>query len=119
MPTYQTLLYDVKERVCSITLNRPEKLNTLSYLMRQELLNALKLAEMDEEIGCVVIKGAGEAFSAGYDITPVDPSPNRPIEGYHNEVLDSITGAYAHDLISDLVGDLGFIETCYCPSSRL
>ncbi|MQF82920.1 enoyl-CoA hydratase [SAR202 cluster bacterium AD-802-E10_MRT_200m] len=99
MPNYQTLLYDVRERVCTITLNRPEKLNALSYGMRQELLNALKLAEMDEDIGCVVIKGAGKAFSAGYDITPIDPSPNRPIEGYHSEVLDSITGAYAHDLI--------------------
>ena len=99
MPTYNTLLYEVKDRVCRVTLNRPEKLNALSYELRQELLDALKLAERDEEVGCVVIRGAGRAFSAGYDITPVEPSPNRPIEGYHNETLDPITGAYAHDLI--------------------
>lgn len=97
---YQNILYDVSERVAHITLNRPEKVNALSWALRQELYAALKEAERDDDVGVIVIKGAGRAFSAGYDLTPVDPSPNRPEEGYVGPKLDRLTAQYARNLVN-------------------
>ena len=60
------------EGVAEIVLNRPETLNAISGRpggMRDQLLHALGLAERDGEIGCVVLRGAGRAFSGGGDIT--------------------------------------------------
>jgi len=55
--------------VAILTLNRPEKLNAMNRKLGQELHHAVKQAEADDAIGCIVITGAGErAFSAGGDI---------------------------------------------------
>jgi enoyl-CoA hydratase len=97
---YDHILYEIEERVATITLNRPEKVNALSYALRQELYDALKTAERDKDVGCIRIRGAGRAFSAGYDLTPAEPSPNRPEEGYVSDDLDKLTGQYARDLVA-------------------
>ena len=76
--TYENLLYGIEERVCTITLNRPAKMNALSWPLRQEFLDALKKAERDTDVGCIVVKGAGRAFSAGYDMTPANTSAKCP-----------------------------------------
>jgi len=57
------------ERVAVVTLNRPEKRNALSIELRGELADALGELGGDEELGCVVLTGAGSAFSAGMDVT--------------------------------------------------
>ena len=67
---YENILYEKKGRVARITLNRPEHLNALSNALLTEMVTALKEAERDDEVGVVIIKGAGRAFSAGYDIEP-------------------------------------------------
>lgn len=67
MPDFKNIRYEVKERVAHITLNRPEKMNALSYDLRRESLVALKTAERDDDVGCIIIKGAGRTFCAGYD----------------------------------------------------
>ena len=100
--TYENILYGVDERVCTISLNRPEKMNALSWALRLELRDALKRAERDQDVGCIVIKGEGRAFSAGYDLTPTQPSPNRPVEGYVSEDVDQLTAQYARDLVNGL-----------------
>ncbi|MBI2935649.1 MAG: enoyl-CoA hydratase/isomerase family protein [Chloroflexi bacterium] len=98
MAQYQNIIYEVKDRIARITLNRPEKMNALSWQLRQDIVNGLKEAEHDDNVGCVILKGAGRAFSAGYDITPVEPSPNRPPGGvYYSETLDRIMGAMIHE----------------------
>ena len=74
MESYTCLLYEEIGRVARLTLNRPEKLNALSVDLHTELLQAAKQAEADPRIHAVVIRGAGRAFCAGYDITP---SPER------------------------------------------
>ena len=56
---YENILYSVEERVCAISLNRPEKMNALSWALRQELRHALEAAERDPDVGCIVIKGEG------------------------------------------------------------
>ena len=98
--TYENLLYDIEERVCTITLNRPQKMNALNWALRQEFLDALKKAERNNDVGCIVVKGAGRAFSAGYDMTPSDPPSNVPVDGYVSEHVDQLTGQYARDLVN-------------------
>lgn len=65
---YADILYDVEEPVAFITLNRPEKMNALSNNLRGEMVHALKEAEFDPAVRVIVVRGAGRAFSAGYDI---------------------------------------------------
>ena len=59
---------------CRITLNRPEKRNALSARLQSELNEALKDADMDKTIHCVILRGAGKDFCAGYELNadPVD-----------------------------------------------
>ncbi len=68
--TYKDVLYETDDRLAFITLNRPEKLNALSNNLRGELMDAMREAEADDKIGVIVLRGAGRAFSAGYDLSP-------------------------------------------------
>ena len=67
---YQVVIYEPNREthVAKITMNRPDRMNALSHQLRAELFHALKVAERDNDINVVVIKGAGRAFSAGYDL---------------------------------------------------
>ena len=51
-----------------ITLNRPEKRNALNHALRGDLLNALREADVDDEVRVTIVRGAGSSFSAGYDL---------------------------------------------------
>ena len=62
------LLYRLENRVATLTLNRPERLNALTKDMMRELRSRLADAAMDDGIGCVVLTGAGNAFCAGGDV---------------------------------------------------
>ena len=74
---YQHILYQTDGRLAFITLNRPEKLNALSNDLRGELFHAMKEAEADREVGVIVLRANGRAFSAGYDLSPL-ANRNRP-----------------------------------------
>ena len=66
---YEHILVDNEEGVAIITLNRPEVLNAMNFLLTYELHDAVMKANAADEIGCIVLTGAGErAFSAGGDI---------------------------------------------------
>ena len=65
--SYETLLYDTDEAVASITLNRPERLNTIVPPMPAELEDAVHRATADEAVKVIVLRGAGRAFCAGFD----------------------------------------------------
>lgn len=74
----ERLLIERTGRVCTISINRPEKRNALSPLVFTELIDLLKRLREEDEVRCVVLRGCGEqAFSSGFDITdlPVDVSP--------------------------------------------
>jgi enoyl-CoA hydratase len=64
---YETLLYRVEEQVATITLNRPEALNTIVPPMPDEVEAAVTAAVRDPEVKVIVVRGAGRAFCAGYD----------------------------------------------------
>lgn len=68
--SYRDIIYETDGRLAFITLNRPEKLNALSNNLRGEVMDAMREAEHDEEIGVIVLRAAGRSFSAGYDLTP-------------------------------------------------
>ena len=68
MPTqFESLLYKTDGPVATITLNRPEHLNTIVPPMPDEIETAIGLAERDPNIKVIVLRGAGRAFSGGYD----------------------------------------------------
>lgn len=69
MSTFETILYEVADGRARITLNRPDKLNALSLELQAELNEALWEADNHRDVHCVIIRGAGRAFSAGYDLS--------------------------------------------------
>jgi enoyl-CoA hydratase len=69
MASYQTIVYEkVEDKIFRLTLNRPEKLNALSQQLLAEFELALGEFGSDNEASVLVIRGAGRAFSAGYDL---------------------------------------------------
>ena len=65
------VLYSVKSHTATITLNRPERMNTISRAMLAELCEALLKAENDKKVRVVILTGTGRAFCAGLDLTEV------------------------------------------------
>jgi enoyl-CoA hydratase len=82
MADYENILYErlgPEDRLARITLNRPDKLNALSQDLLREFEHALREAEDDPSVRVVIVRGAGRAFSAGYDIvTPRRAAEYRP-----------------------------------------
>lgn len=82
---FRDILYSVHDGVAKITLNKPEKLNALSWGSWAEIENAVAMAEADDAVKVVVFTGAGRGFCAGTDLTtasqekdwPVRPFPGR------------------------------------------
>ncbi len=66
--SYQTIRYELTDAVATITLDRPESLNSLNAAMRGELRAALKAAARDDAVRAVVITGAGRGFCSGADL---------------------------------------------------
>jgi 2-(1,2-epoxy-1,2-dihydrophenyl)acetyl-CoA isomerase len=66
---FTDIIYDISDGVARITLNRPDKLNALSWYSLAEVEAAMALASDDDDVRCVVITGAGRGFSAGFDLT--------------------------------------------------
>jgi enoyl-CoA hydratase len=66
--TYELLLTETLGSVGKITLNRPKQLNALNGQLMDELGQALKAYDADENIGCMIITGSEKAFAAGADI---------------------------------------------------
>lgn len=65
---FETLRYEVAERVATITLDRPDALNALTVGLKTELLTAFRNAARDRDVRAIVLTGAGRAFCAGQDL---------------------------------------------------
>lgn len=65
---YECLLYEVKDRIATLTLNRPERLNALGGTLREDLFDALHKATSDDGVRVLVITGAGRGFCSGGDV---------------------------------------------------
>ncbi|MFC4238518.1 enoyl-CoA hydratase-related protein [Marinobacter oulmenensis] len=79
--TFETIKLDKEQSLAIVTLNRPDRLNSINAIMRRELLSAIQAVADDTDVRAVLITGAGRAFSAGQDLgernlprqqTPID-----------------------------------------------
>ena len=72
MTDFTSILYETSGGIARIVLNRPDKLNALTLTLQAELSEALWEADNDRGVHCVILKGAGRGFSAGYDLSGAD-----------------------------------------------
>jgi enoyl-CoA hydratase/carnithine racemase len=77
MDGFETILYEKKEHIAYVTLNRPHALNAYSVQMRDDLYEVLRAIKDDDEVRAVIVKGAGDkAFCAGADLTEFLTAPS-------------------------------------------
>ena len=94
---YQTLLYEKRDGVGYVKINRPDKLNALNHQVLQELLDCFQTLQGDEQVRVVILIGSGEkAFAAGADISEL--APQNPVEGKET----SLFGQQVFNLIENL-----------------
>lgn len=65
---FEHILYDASEKIATITLNRPDKLNAWTGTMEREVREAMRAAEADDEVRAIILTGAGRGFCAGADM---------------------------------------------------
>ena len=89
-----SILFEIKDSVATITLNRPEKLNSFNREMALLMQEKLDLCKEDKMIRCVVITGSGKAFSAGQDLAevadPNGPGMQRILSEHYNPIITRI-----------------------------
>lgn len=98
--SYKHILYHVEDRIARITLNAPEKRNALSFLMRDEIVQALRASEADDDVSIVLIDGAGPSFCSGYDMSAGHREHKK--EGWvHSPHFDGWTDQFARSCMRD------------------
>lgn len=123
------VLYSVADRVATITLNRPEKLNAWTPVMAEQVRVAFAQADADEGVRAIVLTGAGRGFCAGADMSglssaigrsgspPVAPAPAT------DGIASNFAQRYSYILavtkpviaaINGPVAGVGFVVTLYC-----
>ena len=87
--TYEQILYELKDNILTLTLNRPDQLNALTAQMREELIDAFGRANADDQVRAIIVTGAGRAFCAGTDLSS-------GIETFDYEARDGQTAVDQH-----------------------
>jgi len=110
-PAFTTLTLEVHERVATITLDRPQRLNAINAEMPREIRQAVEAADADERVHVIVLQGAGAAFCAGYDLKDyaegdttnayTQPMPWDPMRDY--ALMNAVAGGSDIALCADIV----------------
>ena len=96
---YQTILFEAQNGLARLTLNRPERLNSFTVQMHEEVADALGIVASDDAIRTLVLTGAGRGFCAGQDLgdravapgsEPVDLGDS--VERFYAPLIRTITG---------------------------
>src|SRR4051812_41557712 len=66
------ILYEVADRIATVTLNRPDRLNAWTPTMGQKVASAIARAEQDDDVVVILLTGAGRGFCAGADMQNLD-----------------------------------------------
>lgn len=80
MAEYEDIIYEKDGRTAIVTLNRPEKLNSLTQHSQEEVKDAFRDAEHDDNIRVIVLTGTGRGFCTGADVRGLDESARRMVE---------------------------------------
>jgi 2-(1,2-epoxy-1,2-dihydrophenyl)acetyl-CoA isomerase len=97
---HEQITFDRDGSVARLTLNRPDKLNALTGVMSDELVDALRQVEEDPELRAVLLTGAGRGFCAGQDLTEFDDAYRK---GERPDIEDHLAHTY-HRLIPAMTG---------------
>jgi 2-(1,2-epoxy-1,2-dihydrophenyl)acetyl-CoA isomerase len=88
------ILFEIKNSIATITLNRPEKFNSFNREMALQLQQVLEQCEKDDAVRVMLITGSGKAFSAGQDLAevvdPEGPGMNRILSEHYNPLVMKI-----------------------------
>jgi enoyl-CoA hydratase/carnithine racemase len=102
---YDTILYDLRDGILTITLNRPDRLNAFNSTMVKELIAAFDAADADDAVRVIVVTGAGRGFCAGADLAAGAETFNYEAqEGEESPVRADGSIDYSHKAVRDKGG---------------
>ena len=127
--SYQHILYEAKDRIATITLNRPDRMNAWTPIMERDVRHAMETAAADDNVRVIVLTGAGRAFCAGADMDvlktldaedirratnlPAFDMNRRPDwqtrYGYYPSIPKPIIG-----MLNGATAGIGFVHALYC-----
>jgi enoyl-CoA hydratase/carnithine racemase len=101
---------DLSERILTITLNRPERLNAWTATMCRELIGAFDRADADDEVGAIIVTGAGRGFCAGADLEAGGDTFNARARGVTDELPEDNGGQFTLRIFNSLKPVIGAIN---------
>jgi enoyl-CoA hydratase/carnithine racemase len=101
---------DLSERILTITLNRPERLNAWTATMCRELIGAFDRADADDEVGAIIVTGAGRGFCAGADLEAGGDTFNARARGATDELPEDNGGQFTLRIFNSLKPVIGAIN---------
>jgi enoyl-CoA hydratase/carnithine racemase len=127
--TYQHILYEVSEKIATITLNRPDRMNAWTPIMERDVRRAMEAAAADDDVRVVVLTGSGRAFCAGADmdgLKELDPDDIKRAQslpsfdmnrrpdwqarfGYYPSIPKPVIG-----MLNGATAGLGLVHALYC-----
>src|SRR5258708_17880274 len=96
MANYSTLLFEVREHLAHMTLNRPDAANGINLEMASEIRHAARRCATDPEIRAVLLSGAGKMFCAGGDLKAFAAQPEGELPGFLEQVTLHLHQAISH-----------------------
>ena len=109
--SFEAITVEKADGIATITMNRPEALNAITRTMLKELKSAVDAAASDDEVGLIVLTGAGRAFSAGVDLkelgVPEGPKMGEILEKLRAAKLDgdAVNAADERRLVTTLLAE--------------
>ena len=88
---YETIIVEVEDHICVVTLNRPDALNALNDELLGELADALEDAQKNEKVRCIVLTGSEKAFAAGADISMMANKDHEKYISYFKNITSITT----------------------------
>jgi len=126
--TYQHILYEVSDKIATITLNRPDRMNAWTQTMEHDVRHAMEAAATDDNVRVIVLTGAGRAFCAGADmeaLKAIDPNEIRRGEippfdmnrrpdwqtryAYYPSIAKPVIG-----MLNGATAGIGLVHALYC-----
>jgi len=110
----ETVIYEKVGRIAIITLNRPARLNAIDNLMPAEIKICVEQACFDDDVHCIVIKGAGRAFCAGYDLQEFAEGNTNPTGSF--SLKNGYDAVHDFQYMHDNTVNFDTLRTCLKPT---